>query len=274
MMDLAGKTSTGVNIIPMTDEQKFILDLKGWLLIPGVLNEDEAAAIREHVLTLRNAPESLDPLDRYPIGGPAEMLLDHPVLVGILNETLAPPVADDCYGFRCENSFYMVRSNDETGLKPHGGGMGVGPLFTYQYRHGRIYTGLTRVVWELDAVGRDDGGTLIMSGTHKMNYPIPAEHTGFDSPLFDRYECPPGSLIVFSEALNHAGPTWKNPDHPRVAIFNCYSPAQAQFHKLNIPHEVIDRMPAKRRTLFRGVWGHDFDTPQPNNYYDVSNKSL
>ena len=272
-MSLEGKTSTGADIVPMTDEQKFVFDLKGWLLVPGVLTTAETDAIREHILTLHEQSDSLDPLDRYPIGGPAEMLLDHPVLVGILDELLGRHGNSECYGFRCENSFHMVRRQGETGLEPHGGGLGVGPLFTYRCKNGAMYSGLTRVVWELNPVGLDDGGTLVMLGTHKMNFPIPEEHRGFDSPLFERYECPPGSLLIFSEAVNHAGPTW-NAEHPRVAIFNCYAPHQAQFHKLNIPHEVIERMAAKRRTLFRGVWGHSFHDVRPNDYYDESNRSL
>ena len=39
----------------MTDEQKFLFDLKGWLLLPGVLVEPEVAAIREHVAGRRTA---------------------------------------------------------------------------------------------------------------------------------------------------------------------------------------------------------------------------
>ena len=32
--------------MPMSDEQKFIFDLKGWLLIPGVLNDAEIATVK------------------------------------------------------------------------------------------------------------------------------------------------------------------------------------------------------------------------------------
>ena len=35
--------------MPMSDEQKFIFDLKGWLLIPGVLNDAEIATVKEPV---------------------------------------------------------------------------------------------------------------------------------------------------------------------------------------------------------------------------------
>jgi hypothetical protein len=37
-------------------------------------------------------------------------------------------------------------------------------------------------------------------------------------------------------------------------VFNCYNSAWAQWHRVGLDHEVIMRMPPKRRTLFRGVW--------------------
>ena len=33
----------------MTDEQKFFFDLKGWLLLPGVLSDAECGSVKEHL---------------------------------------------------------------------------------------------------------------------------------------------------------------------------------------------------------------------------------
>ena len=257
----------------MTEVQKFVFDLKGWLLLPAVLADDEIAAIKEHVFRLRHDRDALEPTDRYSLSGPAQILLDHPAIVPVLREALGRDRHDGCYGFRCENSFSMIRSNGEDGLEPHGGGLGAG-VHVYSCHNGQIYSGLTRVVWELNPVRKGGGGTLIMSGSHKMNFPIPAEHNTKSSPLFETYECPAGSAIIFSESLNHAGPIWKNPEFPRVAIFNCYSNADAQYHKLNLPLDVIEAMPPKRRTLFRGVWHHDFARAVPNDYFSGENVAL
>ena len=257
--------------LPMTEEQKFIFDLKGWLLFPGLLAGGEVTAIREHVYALRDDRDSLDPKDRYSLSGPAQILVDHPAIVTVLRGVLGADRHDGCYGFRCESSFPMIRSEGQSGLTPHAGPRG---LHSYSCRNGSIYSGLTRVAWELNPVRKGEGGTLVMSGSHKMNFPVPDSHKAFDSPLFETYECPPGSAIIFSESVNHAGPLWKTKDHPRVAIFNCYSNADAQFHKLNLPTEVIEAMPPKRRTLFRGVWHHDFSKAQPNDYFSDENVAL
>jgi hypothetical protein len=36
----------------------------------------------------------------------------------------------------------------------------------------------------------------------------------------------------------------------------------AQYHRMNTPKEVVAAMPLKRRSLFRGVWGHGGDGTQ------------
>jgi len=72
------------------------------------------------------------------------------------------------------------------------------------------------------------------------------------------YSCPAGSALIFTESLWHAGASWTHPDHPRVAIFNCYNALSSQLHKQNLDPALIEAMPVKRQSLFRGVWVHDF----------------
>jgi hypothetical protein len=93
----------------MTEEQRFIFDLKGWLLLPAVLDPPQIEALKEHAHRLVNDRESLAAVDRYPQSGPAQILLDHPAIVGILEEIIAHSRSESCYGFRCENSFVTIR---------------------------------------------------------------------------------------------------------------------------------------------------------------------
>ncbi|MGA1198088.1 MAG: hypothetical protein ACO36I_16495, partial [Candidatus Latescibacterota bacterium] len=87
--------------VPMTDEQKFFFDLKGWILLPSVLDEDDIEVMKAEVYA--GAKNSYE--------GHLQRLLDHPAITGILSEILAedPFVRDECYGFRCEASFNTVR---------------------------------------------------------------------------------------------------------------------------------------------------------------------
>jgi hypothetical protein len=253
----------------MTSEQKFFFDLKGWLLLPGVLPEAECERVQAH---LRDGGT--------PFTGPAQELLDHPAIVPVLSEILGGgPSPEDHHNFRCEGSFVTRR---QAGWAPKGterphGGPGLGAI--HYGTNGRgIYSGLTRVVWELNPVERGDGGTLFLSGTHKASFPFPAGILEPDNPYMETYSCPAGSVIIFTESLLHAATTWKNPSVERFAIFTAYNTIPSQYHRLNLPHEVIAAMPSRRQSLFRGVFVHDF-TIKPhedgaNRYYAPDNRSL
>ncbi|MBT6145596.1 MAG: phytanoyl-CoA dioxygenase [Gemmatimonadetes bacterium] len=254
--------------VEMTEEQKFLFDLKGWILIPGVLEPDLLGQLRDHVTRLRQDPESLPAHERYSLAGPAQELVDHPAITGVLREILAPDPSEDSWGFRCESSFPMIRTLGQAGSAPHCGPM-VGPM-AYRMINGRIWSGLTRVVWELGEV-KKGGGTPILSGSHKASFPVPERFREYDPSVYEGYECPPGSVLIFSESCWHVGVEWKDATQDRLAIFNCYCSYLAQWHKMNLPAEVVTAMPPKRQTAFRGVWGHNFRDQQHNDYYDESN---
>ena len=260
--------------IPMTEEQRFFFDLKGWLLIPGVLEEGELEEMREHLRVLRSEPDKLAPEDRFGYAGPISRLHDHPAVVGVLRRIVGSDVSGDAYGFRLDGNYIQYRKAGDTGIGPHGGGPRVGPN-AYQCKNQKIYSALTRVVWELNEVEAGKGGTLLMSGSHKSNFNVPEEHMNTDSPLFEAYSCPPGSILFFTENLCHSGATWRM-SHPRLAVFNCYTHHQAQYHKQSWNAATIAGWPAKRQTLVRGVWAADFNTDPPtlNDWYGEDNRAF
>ena len=149
------------SVHPMSDYEKFLFDLKGFLVIPGVLTDEEMRAVREHTETLLQDPESLPEHHRAPIAGPAEFLIDHPRVMGLLQAVLAPKREH----IRLESVFVSGRSaeSDEDPWRPHVGGANLDPSLSYRYHNGRIYSGMTRIVWELNEVKKGQGGYL--SGT-------------------------------------------------------------------------------------------------------------
>lgn len=223
--------------------------------------------------------------------GALQRLLDHPAVAGILAEILGeePFLADDCYNFRCENSFITVRRPGWS--KTERGDMGMPHVvrppqqanaMRYQVAGKKIFSGLTRVVWELEAVKYGQGGTSFLSGSHKahFNYGSPDRfrpNIG-ESPweanmraAMDTYACPPGSVVVFTESLIHAANDWTNPDNPRCAVFNCYNSIWAQWHRVNLDHEIVEAMPPRRRSLFRGTWALG---TTGNRAYAMDNRAL
>ena len=263
--------------IEMTDEQKFFFDLNGWILLPEVLNEQEIEETKKEAYAgAKNA-----------YAGGLQNLLDHPAIVGVLSEILSeePFDLDECYGFRCESSFITVRPPGWE--KPQGTSLPhvVRPpqqanAMRYQVAGKKIFSGLTRVVWELEEVKAGEGGTTFLSGSHKAHF----NYGGNDpntpniggSPweqninaAMEDYSCPAGSVVIFTESLLHAANDWTNSSNPRCAVFNCYNSLWAQWHRLNMDNETISKMPPKRRTLFRGVWQLGDNTE-----YSEDNRSL
>ena len=51
--------------ISMTEEERFLFDLKGYILFPAVLSEEEIAPIKEQCIQLRTDRESLSPEARF-----------------------------------------------------------------------------------------------------------------------------------------------------------------------------------------------------------------
>ena len=258
----------------MTEEQKFFFDLRGWILLPGVLTQEEVRTMKAEAYGVDSVSQQQAINPRQSFQGSLQTLLDHPAIVGILSEILSeePFLADDYYAFRCENSFITIRPPGWSKTERRDGGMPhvVRPpqqanAMRYQAAGGKIFAGLTRVVWELEEVKAGQGGTSFLSGSHKshFNYGGPDRYRPNVSDssweqsireMMEDYSCPAGSAVIFTESLLHAANDWTNPENPRCAVFNCYNSLWAQWHRLNLDHEIIEAMPPKRRSLFRGVW--------------------
>src|SRR5207244_12981627 len=131
---------------------------------------------------------------------------------------------------------------------------------------------------EVSSLSLREGLSRLLPRSHRARLPSPPSVREPDNPFMESYACPAGSVFIFTESLLHAGTAWKNPDRDRVAIFNCYNSVWAQWHRLNLSHDLISSMPARRQSLFRGVYAHDF-TARPheagdNRCYSVDNRSL
>lgn len=245
---------------PISEYEKFIFDLKGFLVIPNVLTETEIQTVRAHMEAYVRDAENLPEHHRAPIAGPAEFLIDHPRVMGILQEV----IDSDPERIRLESVFISNRSVEDTKdpWRPHAGGTNLHPSMSYRFHNGRIYSGMTRIVWELNEVVKGQGGTCLVPGSHKANmasaqegtWPATADEP--DSGVWETYGCPAGSLILFSEGVRHTGAAWTHPDNPRNAILIAYNHVTARFHepKPCMNPTVIGGLSAKRQGFFRDVW--------------------
>jgi hypothetical protein len=88
-------SSQSVAARTVTDEQLFLMDTRGYVVLPAVLSPAECDEIKAHLYGGGSSWE-----------GPAQRLLDHPALVAVLNEFLVErDLGEDFYNFRCEVRF-------------------------------------------------------------------------------------------------------------------------------------------------------------------------
>ena len=267
------------DVVPMTEAQKYLFDLKGFILLPALLSEEELVLIRAHQHKFLYERESLPPHERDNHGGPSQILLDHPAVVSVLNEVLSHQAlaSEECYGFRYDHTYTSHRQAGHDNFGPHGGGGYFnfrGNSHIYQMQPGKVHSGLTRVVWELNEVSEGDGGTLFLPGSHKAAFPRSDELSERDSPLWESYTCPAGSAVIFTEALCHSGTRWTNQQRDRLTLFTCYDTVNSKWGKGCPAPEVVASFPEKRRTLFRGVWHGMSDVPGINKYYEAANQAV
>lgn len=249
----------------LSEEQKFLFDLKGYLVIPDVFNPDEVAAMKEQVYKIKHAPHTLLPEERTVPGGASEAILTNPIVKGTLNTLIGPDVRFDTH------HVIWREQGQRDGLPPHQGGPARNPHFHYHVTGGHIYSALTVIVVELNPVGIGDGGTMFLPGSHKSAFPVPqtfkvAEGNNYEA-HFDRYAASPGSIVVFSEGTCHAGPVWRNPDHPRVSIFMWFNHVGSRWHRHHVvAPEVLAGLGAEARWYFRDVWSWDHSGPLRKEY--------
>lgn len=259
MVPFPSKNADGLPPVALTEEQKYLFDTQGWLLVPGVLADNDIAEMRDFCYRLSRDKASVPLAERSTVGGPLQRLVDHPVIVGFMNEFVAhgPLATEHGYGFRLDGSFLALRPHGHDNYRPHGGGglfNFAGNSHTYDCRPGTVNAGLTRAVWELAPVRKGEGGTLFLTGSHKAAFKPPKSiWEDRHSPHWETYACPAGSLLFFTEAISHSGARWTNPDGDRVAVFNCYNTIGAKWHEFQPHPELLAAMPPLRRTLFRSA---------------------
>ena len=258
--ELTTTNADGVPVAVPTQKQKYDFDRNGWLLIPSVLSDADIAEMREFCQRLHEMPEHIPEPERCTLGGPLQKLTDHPVVVGFLNEFLAyPPAAsEDCYGFRLEEtslSFANTAPQPQTQSILHkGNGLFRLPGDSHLYRcvPGRGWSGLTRAIWELTEVTSETNNLRFITGSHKAAYPIPEAVQNPDAPLWETYQCPPGSLFLLTESMTQIQVQPSVAD--RVRISNLYNTVASRWSNW-LPHpQLLEAMPPKRQTLFREAY--------------------
>ncbi len=224
----------------MTDEEKFIVDLQGYLVIRNVLTTDEVNGLNR----LIDEGNRVGPPSTW--GEPFQNLIDHPNIMPYLLEMIGPHV-------RIDHDYAIFMSGEEKRGGLHGGEDGGRPGghegdHWYKYRDGVIRNGLCVMTFNLASTKVGDGGFACIPGSHKSNFStnVPREVRNFERQ--PHYVLQPaveaGDVLFFTEALIHGTMPWVA-HHERRSLLYKYSPGHSawsgNYYDLNRYNKLTER---------------------------------
>ena len=233
----------------MTDLEKYLFDLRGYIVVEDVLSAAELAELNG-IIDGRFAEEVEMKDSKRHQGGylswgqPFVDLLDHDRIMPLLKFILGD-------GFRLDH-YYAIYADEGAGpLGFHGGNRPYDPPEYYHFRNDRMYNGLTVVSWQLCDVGPKAGGFCCIPGSHKSNWPCPPDikeaHIGADCVAIP--EAKAGSVVIFTEALTHGSAPWIA-EHQRRSLLFKYSPAQQSWSQKHIEAPEDVPLTERQKLLF------------------------
>jgi len=248
----------------MTERQKYLFDLQGFLTVEDVLSHDECdmaiEKIKAKMQPMQKTPDGYDAEGTWYSAGnlledgqPFTNLIDHPKLLEVLSEIINPML-------RLESAYSFVRFKGCPPFEMHGGHRGGRVNFRYYVHNTQIHTGLTVVAFGLQDITEADGGFACIPGSHKSDFAVPPEDReelyAVDGPLVRNIAMPKGSATIFTETLAHGAASWQQ-DEPRYGLFYKYNDRAAIYHdqKHRLPsQQAFDMMTEEQKCYFNTAW--------------------
>ncbi len=214
----------------MSTEEKFLFDLRGFIVIRGVLEPSRVQRMRAEmdvkgIMNAANDPFKSRFSGFLEWGQDWAGLIDHPRILPILRSIIGEK-------FRLDHAYGMAMSADGQrggeGLHHNAAMFDHGCFYT---THGaRMHNGLVVVSYALCDVPAGAGGFCCVPGTHKTLYPLPPQWYGvLDNPLLEHVPMRAGDVVVFTEALSHGTMPWTCATHERRAALLKFAPAYMQW---------------------------------------------
>ena len=223
----------------MTEEERYLFDLRGYLVIEDVLGSEELDELNGllDAYDIWHQPRGEDlsfdfwQNDEHQISaGPLHMwakpfrqLVAHSRIVPYLTEILGPR-------FRYDHGHAMVMRAGGTPFGLHGGATPWDSAIAYEAAQGRIQCGLVVVQYPLCDVSESDGGFCALPGSHKSGFSCPDSFKSLTDPgpWIRNVPLKAGSALIFTEALTHGTLPW-TAEHERRALFYRYTPGHMAF---------------------------------------------
>lgn len=263
----------------MTEEQKYLFDLQGYLIVPDILTSEQVGLYNKELDRLlamsadqfpgnsikRDKSEAVSAkgsdvlIENIAECGEAfEKLIDHPASLGYLREMIGHSK------IRLSASSSIIRAQGD--LTPlHRGRTPILGQFQYRFENGKFYCNLIVMMYCLTDLEQGSGGLSVIPGSHKSNFPNAYSIKGHpekspcpdDVPALIELQAKAGDAILFTEDLTHGSKTNLSNKQRR----NLYYRYQPSFCSPNITatkpvsQELMDRLTPERKELLDRIYG-------------------
>lgn len=259
----------------LTDLDIYLFDLRGYILIENALSAAEVAALNagiDEIMPLAAGewygdvhsqhlrPDEGKNLQQiYEAGEPFEALIDHPSWFervkcfvggeGSFDYLHGPLFIDENFAnIRGPGGAISLHSGAHEGVK----------RTQFRYNVGRFMCGQINVLMALTEIGPGDGGTMVIPGSHKSNFPHPDIEkyrnlggvASLDNVMgAEEVYMKAGDALLFVDALSHGSARRVNPGDRRVVIYR-YGPSWGNFRLGYQPSEsLLARLTPQRRKI-------------------------
>ena len=245
----------------MTDEQRYLFDLQGYIVLKNVVSPETVAAVNQVLDRIEQLPE-----DALPHGvthgkprSPEELYLsnmveadpifhdfiDHPAVIPIISEiTLGLYRLNHAYAIYRWGGGYTYMHMQNTPLHPKA---------TYHCLNGEMFSLTSKAVFPMMNHNAEDGCFAAIPGSHKANFVRPFGNHPDENPGLVPIEAQPGDCIIFTEALTH-GSMVNTSAKPRRTLYYCYSvgymPDWSKFG-LQFTDGFLDTLTPRQREIVR-----------------------
>ena len=214
----------------MTEVQKYLFDLQGYIVLKNVLPPSVVQSCNQAL----DRYETMDP-DSYPpplcLGTKRtdqELYISNILEADVAFQPLIdiPEVLDVISGvtggpYRLNHTYTIFRwGGGFTRLHMHG--TPIIPKCQYHCSNGQMVSSLTKAVFPMLDCSVDDGCFAVIPGAHKSNFVKPWGTHPDENPPLTPVPAKAGDAIIFTEALTH-GSTVNRSDNPRRTLYYCYS---------------------------------------------------
>jgi len=292
--------------LEMTDDEKYLFDLNGYLIVRNVLSPGEVKEANKVIDTyqhkmierkdsaLRNSVKGTSFYGTGPgrkdLGGVLEWgedskifkkLLAHPRLVPLMHGILGK-------GYRLDHlPFVIAQDIGAEGFQLHGGTIDCStgqynPELAYTCHHGFIRSALLGCNVMLTDHDPGFGGFCVVPGSHKSNFKMPDGMV--DGEKYKEYIIQPatkaGDVVLFSEGTVHGAMAWTQESQRRVCLYR-FSPSTNVYGRSYFGHEgggwpakMYESLSDAERAVLEPPYANRLDRPEINSegQIDISSR--